>query len=87
MILLRSVFIAGFTTAAMLPYYAAEWLFRNESLYYWLGGTGRVGQFLTNAADTMHMLSPFPFAALGLFVGVTLAFKLRCFRVAATVES
>ena len=84
-ILLRSFFVAGITIAAVSPYYAADWLFHQESLYYWLGGTGRAGRFITNTAETIHILSPFPFAALGLVAGVTLAFTLRCFRLTATV--
>ncbi len=87
MIVLRSFFVAAVVLAAVLPYYAAHWLVHHDAVYYRLGDAGRFGRFITNTAETINVLSPFPFLILGLVVGIALAFTLRCFRVAGTVES
>jgi hypothetical protein len=87
MIWTRSSLVAGIVIASVLPYYAAHWLVRHDSVYYWLGGTGRFGRFITDTAEMINFVSPFPFLALGLVVGLILAFKLRCFRLTATVDS
>lgn len=82
-IVLRSLFVAAVVLAAALPYYAARWLIHHDAVYYRLGDTGHLGRFITDTAETINLLSPFPFLVLGLVVGIALAFTLRCFRAAA----
>ena len=86
MILIRSLLIGALTCAAVLPYCAADWLVRHDAIYYRLSSAGRLGRSLTDTAEVINFLSPIPFVILGLVVGITLAFTLRCFSIAATVK-
>ena len=83
----RSVFVAVVVIASVFPYGAAHWLVHHDAVYYRLMDAGRFGQFITNTAEMINILTPIPFVMLGLGVGISLAFALRCFRRAATIES
>ena len=85
--LIRIWFVAACTCAAFLPYHAAHWLVHHDAVYYRLGSAGSFGRFITNTAEMINILSPFPFVIFGVVVGIILVFTLRCFRGVATVES
>lgn len=77
MLLLSSLIAAAMVWAAVRPYYWAQWLVRNDAVYYFLSDTGWLGRFITESAETIFALSPLPLAIMGLLLGISLSFTMR----------
>jgi hypothetical protein len=77
MLVVSSLVAPAMIWAAVRPYYWAQWLVHNDAVYYFLGDTGWLGRFITDSAEMIYALSPFPLAILGLILGLSVAFTLR----------